>query len=110
MKLAYLGKQALNTGIGIAQDAVAGDNILASTKRRIKRTAQDMAGDAAERANKFAQTGEGRKRRRRRRKPKQKKKAVASKRKRSGKVKRRKSAKTTKRRKKKRSFLLDGLN
>jgi len=61
--LSYLGKQALNTGIGVAQDAVMGDNILSSVKRRAKRTAQDIAGDLADRADLFAQTGNGRKKR-----------------------------------------------
>jgi hypothetical protein len=62
--LKYLGKKAINTGMGVAQDAIAGENVLQSTKRNLKRSAQDIAADIGERAIRFAQTGKGRKRRR----------------------------------------------
>jgi hypothetical protein len=65
--LRYLGKRTLETGTGIYEDAIKGENILQSTKKRFKKTAQEIAGDVAERATRFAQTGEGRKKQRGRR-------------------------------------------
>jgi hypothetical protein len=64
--LRYLGKKAMDTGSGIFNDAVKGENILLSTKNRLKRTARDIAGDIGERATRYAQTGTGRRRKRRR--------------------------------------------
>lgn len=64
--LKYFGKKALNTGMEVAGDAIDGENVLESLKTRGKRTVQDIASDAGERAKRFAQTGTGRKRRRRR--------------------------------------------
>jgi hypothetical protein len=70
--LHYLGKHIMEAGTGIYNDVASGQNILESGKTRFKRTAQTMAGEAAERLGKFSQTGQGkRKRRRVRRKTKQ---------------------------------------
>ena len=42
---AALGKRALTTGIGVANDFVRGDNVLRSLKRRAKAEAGDLFGD-----------------------------------------------------------------
>jgi len=97
--LKYLGKKAINTGMGVAQDAIAGENVLQSTKRNLKRSAQDIAADIGERAIRFAQTGKGRKRRRMKKKKLEVKSRFVSNLKKVRKVKRRK---TTSKRKRKR--------
>lgn len=62
--LKYLGPKILNTGASIASDAIEGENVMSSLKKRGKAAAMQMSGDVANRALKFAQTGKGRKRRR----------------------------------------------
>ncbi len=62
--LKYLGKKAAATGAQVATDTLSGDNIFNSIKSRGKRTFQDIAEDAGNRAIQFAQTGKGKKRRR----------------------------------------------
>src|SRR5882757_118088 len=64
--LKYLGPKILNTGASIASDAIAGENILDSLKTRGKKFSRDVAHDAAERAERYAQTGKGRRRTKRR--------------------------------------------
>jgi hypothetical protein len=63
--LKYMGKQAINTGAQVAEDAISGQNVLESMKARGKMSARSIASDAAKRMDKFAQTGTGRKRKRR---------------------------------------------
>ena len=68
--LKYLGKKVAATGVQVASDALDGENVLSSIKARGKRAAQDIAGDVGDRAVRFAQTGEGKRRRRTQRKGK----------------------------------------
>ena len=63
--LKYFGRQALSTGTEIATDALDGENVLESMKKRGKQAAKNIAMDASDRAQRFVQTGKGRKRRRR---------------------------------------------
>jgi hypothetical protein len=63
--LKYMGKQAINTGAMVAEDALSGQNVLESMKARGKMSARNIASDAAKRMDKFAQTGTGRKRKNR---------------------------------------------
>jgi hypothetical protein len=58
--LKYLGKKAINTGVGIGSDYLAGEDIKSSAKRRLKSTGLDIAEDALERVKK--QRGTGRRR------------------------------------------------
>ena len=62
--LKYLGPKAVGLGAEVAKDALSGENVLESIKSRGKRTARNIASDLSDRAEKFAQTGRGRKRRR----------------------------------------------
>ena len=64
--LKYFGKQALSTGVDVARDALEGDNVLNSLKSRGKMAARNIAKDAVNRAERYVQTGKGRRRRRRR--------------------------------------------
>ena len=64
--LKYFGKQALSTGVDVANDALAGENVLESLKTRGKMAARNIASDAGDRVKRYAQTGTGRRRRRRR--------------------------------------------
>ena len=64
--LKYLGPKILSTGANIASDAIAGQNVLESLKTRGKKLSRDVAHDAADRVERYAQTGKGKRRRRRR--------------------------------------------
>ena len=64
--LRYLGPKLLSTGASIASDAISGENILDSLKTRGKKLSRVVAHDAAERAEKYSQTGQGRRRRKKR--------------------------------------------
>jgi len=63
--LQYIAPKLINTGAQVANDAIAGENIMQSLKTRGKATAQEVAQDAAARAQQYMQTGKGRRRRRR---------------------------------------------
>jgi hypothetical protein len=62
--LKYMGKQVINTGAQVAEDAISGQNVLESMKARGKMSARSIASDAAKRMDKFAQTGTGKRRKR----------------------------------------------
>ena len=59
--LKYLGKQVLRTGVDVAGDVISGEPIKEALKTRSKTKIQEIAGDAAKRAEVFALTGRGRK-------------------------------------------------
>jgi hypothetical protein len=61
--LKYLGPKAFRTGIDTVQDSIGGENFMSALKKNSKKTAQKIAGDASERAMRFAQTGTGKRRR-----------------------------------------------
>jgi hypothetical protein len=67
--LKYFGKQAINTGAKVAEDAISGQNVLESMKARGKLASRGIAADAAERMTKYAQTGTGRRRKKRSKMP-----------------------------------------
>jgi len=62
--LKYLGPKILKTGVSVASDAIAGENVLSSLKSHGKEAARDIASDVGDRVTRFAQTGTGRKRKR----------------------------------------------
>jgi hypothetical protein len=68
--LKYLGRRALDTGVGVVQDTITGSNIADATKSRLKRTAQDMVGDAVDQVTSRIgnQNGNGKRKRRIKRK------------------------------------------
>lgn len=61
--LKYLGKKALNTGVGIGSDIIQGENLKNSMKKRLKTTGFDIADDAYNRLQNYKQKGTGRRRR-----------------------------------------------
>lgn len=69
-----VGRAALNTGVNIAQDILAGENLKQSTKARVKQTAKNLKDQAINHI--IPQTGNGSKRKRKpktiKRKPSQK--------------------------------------
>ena len=73
--LKYLGKKALNTGVGIGSDYIAGENLKQSMKKRIKNTGFDIADDAYTKLQSYKQKGSGRRRKRKYKKKKTGKKA-----------------------------------
>ena len=73
--LKYLGKKALNTGVGIGSDIIQGENLKQSMKKRIKKTGFDIADDAYNKLQNYKQKGSGKRRRRRKRIYKKKKTA-----------------------------------
>lgn len=71
--LRFMGKKALNTGVNVAPDLITDKkNWKVSAKNRFKETTGDILEAGLNRARKFQQTGEGRKRKRRRRSRKKK--------------------------------------
>ena len=86
--LKYLGPKILSTGADVAKDAISGENIVQSLKRRGKEAAQTIAGDAAERATRFALMGKGKRRRTRRKTTNRKRQAISPKLRGSGKRRR----------------------
>ena len=93
----YLGRTALSTGVNIGNDFLHGENIKDSLNKNVKLTSKNMLGDAITRAQKFAQTGSGKRRRRRKKtviKPKIKKKVS----KKTKTVRKKKSTSTVKKR------------
>jgi hypothetical protein len=102
----YLGKQALTTGVAVGNDILQGENFKESAKKRIKSQGKIILGDAIERAKKFAQTGQG-KRRRRKRKKTAKKLKIKAKKSKSKKInkKKPKKRKSVRRKKSKRPVL-----
>ena len=84
----YLGRQALETGVNLGGDLLKGENFKDSLKKNAKATSKNMLNDTIARAQKFAQTGSGRRRRRRKtKKPKNTLKPKATK-----KIKKKKSS------------------
>lgn len=87
--LPYLGKRALETGVGVAQDVMDGENFKSSAKKRFKATGQRIEDDVITKARNMSGSGLRRKRKRlksvtylnKRRKPSSKKKQKSSKRK-----------------------------
>lgn len=63
--LKFLGKQALGTGVNVAQDVLHGENFKKSVIRRAKQSGRNTASSAIARTNKFIQTGKGRKNKKR---------------------------------------------
>jgi hypothetical protein len=59
----YLGKQAVATGADIAQDALDGQSIKESVKKRGREALTTIGTAGVKRAKHFVQTGKGRKRR-----------------------------------------------
>ena len=76
----YLGRQVLSTGVNVGQDLLQGENLKDSLKKQGKVSSKNMLVDSIARAQKFAQTGTGRKRRRRSKTKKTVKKAPIKKR------------------------------
>ena len=92
--LKYLGRNAFNAGTDIASDFINGEPLTHAIKTRGKRKMREMAGDLANRAEVFRQTGRGRKRRRKTRTRKLKKSKKSSKKRRTiSKIKRQKQIK-----------------
>jgi hypothetical protein len=65
--LKYIGKQALQTGVNIGSDVLEGKTVRDSTRQNLVSTGRTVAKDAVERARKYVQTGEGKKRKRKNR-------------------------------------------
>jgi len=57
--LRFLGRKALSTGVDVGMDALEGNNIKESIKRRSKKAAKDVASAALNRAQRYVQTGRG---------------------------------------------------
>ena len=57
--LRFLGRKALSTGVEVGMDALDGNNIKESIKRRSKKAAKDVASTALNRAQRYVQTGRG---------------------------------------------------
>lgn len=55
----YFGKKGASTLAQVGSDALSGENLLESIKKRGKDTAEDIVQDAAKRATRFIQTGKG---------------------------------------------------
>ena len=60
--LKYLGKKALNTGVGIGSDIIQGENIKSSMKKRLKKTGFDIAEDTYNKLQNYKQKGSGKRR------------------------------------------------
>lgn len=85
---ATVGRQALQTGMEIAEDVMGGQNVKAATKRRLKQAGRQLGSKAARKI----QTGRGKKKRNKNRKPKAKTGRVARRAPRRGKgIKRRRT-------------------
>ena len=63
--LKYLGKKALNTGVGIGSDVIQGENLKSAMKKRLKTTGFDIADDAYNKLKEYKQKGSGRRRKKR---------------------------------------------
>jgi hypothetical protein len=98
--LKYLGVKAWDTGVGIANDAFKGQNIVGSAKKRLKRTAMEIADDGYAKVKKFAQSGSGKRRRRTKPKTKPTKKKSVLKLKSAKKVQQRRQRKQPKKKRK----------
>lgn len=63
----YLGRQALDTGVRVGSDLLSGKSSMKEAlKNNFKLTGKKILDDGYERAKKYAQTGQGRRRRKRR--------------------------------------------
>ena len=60
--LRYLGRQALNTGMGVAEDVAHGDNFGASLRKHLRTVKQTVAKDTLEKLKDIKQSGSGLKR------------------------------------------------
>lgn len=61
----YLGRQFLSTGVNVGNDILSGENLTDSIIKNTKKTSKNMLNDGIARAQKFAQTGSGKRKRRR---------------------------------------------
>ena len=57
--LKFLGKKGLETGIGVADDVLAGKNLKESVKRRAVESGKELARKGLDRGKTYLQTGKG---------------------------------------------------
>lgn len=62
--LKYLSRAFLSTGIDVAKDALGGENVKESAKRRFKETGKRVANEGLEKAQSLLQKGSGKKKKR----------------------------------------------